>query len=119
MSPRLKIALFALSTSLFTPVTAWAEAAPADETAASDGTEIIVSARRKDERLVDAPVAITAIGGAQLEDKAITRFTDIATQVPTMIAGLEALSRNGLRYPIAPYGIQADARAGLAKSYGN
>ena len=39
--------------------------------------------------------------------------------LPTMIAGLEALSRNGLRYPIAPYGIQADARAGLAKSYGN
>lgn len=38
--------------------------------------------------------------------------------LPTMIAGLEALSRNGLRYPIAPYGIQSDARAGLARSYG-
>ena len=38
--------------------------------------------------------------------------------LPTMIAGLEALSRNGLRYPIPPYGIQSDARAGLARSYG-
>ncbi len=32
--------------------------------------------------------------------------------------GMEALSRNGLRYPIAPYGIQTDARAGLGVSYG-
>ncbi len=34
------------------------------------------------------------------------------------IEGTEALSRNGLRYPIAPYGIQSDARAGLGVSYG-
>ncbi len=37
--------------------------------------------------------------------------------VPKMIAGLEALSRNGLRYPIPPYGLQSDARAGLGYSY--
>lgn len=34
------------------------------------------------------------------------------------IEGMEALSRNGFRYPIAPYGIQTDARAGLGVSYG-
>lgn len=38
--------------------------------------------------------------------------------LPRMIRGLEALSRNGLRYPIPPYGIQTDARAGLGFSYG-
>ena len=38
--------------------------------------------------------------------------------VPKMIAGLEALSRNGLRYPIPQYGVQMDARAGLGYSYG-
>ena len=27
------------------------------------------------------------------------------------------LAANGLRYPIPPYGIQADARAGLGASY--
>ncbi|MFT3853518.1 MAG: DUF169 domain-containing protein [Ilumatobacteraceae bacterium] len=37
--------------------------------------------------------------------------------VPKMIAGLESLSRNGLRYPIPPYGVQNDARAGLGYSY--
>ena len=39
------------------------------------------------------------------------------TDLPKAIAGLQALARNGLRYPIAPYGIQADARAGLGASY--
>jgi hypothetical protein len=37
--------------------------------------------------------------------------------LPNVIDGLAALSRNGLRYPIPPYGIQADAAAGLAVSY--
>jgi uncharacterized protein (DUF169 family) len=33
------------------------------------------------------------------------------------IVGMEALTRNGLRYPFPQYGIQQDARAGLAVSY--
>jgi len=33
------------------------------------------------------------------------------------IEGMEALAKNGLRYPIPPYGIQTDARAGLGASY--
>lgn len=38
--------------------------------------------------------------------------------LPKVIAGLRSLSRNGLRYPIPPYGVNADARAGLGVSYG-
>jgi uncharacterized protein (DUF169 family) len=38
--------------------------------------------------------------------------------LPGVIDGLEALSRNGLRYPIPPYGVQSDATAGLGRSYG-
>ncbi len=37
--------------------------------------------------------------------------------LPKAISGMEALSRNGLRYPIPPYGLQSDARAGLGASY--
>jgi uncharacterized protein (DUF169 family) len=37
--------------------------------------------------------------------------------LPKAIAGMSALASNGLRYPIPPYGIQADARAGLGASY--
>ena len=37
--------------------------------------------------------------------------------LPIAIEGLKALSKNGLRYPIAPYGVQNDVRAGMAASY--
>ena len=37
--------------------------------------------------------------------------------LPTAIEGLAALSKNGLRYPIAPLGIQADPSESLRSSY--
>ena len=60
-----------------------AEAAPAVE-------EVVVTARRRDERLIDAPVAITAVSGKRLDNYAVTNFTDMASLVPTMIAGRAA-----------------------------
>ena len=39
--------------------------------------------------------------------------------LPKIIDGLDHLSRNGLRYPIAPYGVNTDARAGMGVSYGS
>ncbi|HRO57803.1 MAG TPA: DUF169 domain-containing protein [Burkholderiaceae bacterium] len=37
--------------------------------------------------------------------------------LPIAIEGLKALSKNGLRYPIPPYGIQNDVREGMGASY--
>jgi uncharacterized protein (DUF169 family) len=37
--------------------------------------------------------------------------------LPKIVAGLAALSKNGLRYPIAPYGVSNDVRAGMGVSY--
>lgn len=37
--------------------------------------------------------------------------------LPKAIAGMKALAKNGLRYPIPPYGIQQDVRDGMAASY--
>lgn len=37
--------------------------------------------------------------------------------LPKAIAGMEALSKNGLRYPFPQYGIQQDVRAGMRVSY--
>jgi uncharacterized protein (DUF169 family) len=34
------------------------------------------------------------------------------------VEGMKSLAKNGLRYPIPPYGIQNDVRAGLGVSYG-
>ncbi|WP_407154472.1 DUF169 domain-containing protein [Bradyrhizobium sp. STM 3557] len=40
------------------------------------------------------------------------------SDLATAIAGMKQLAKNGLRYPIAPYGIQSDVRAGMGVSYG-
>ena len=37
--------------------------------------------------------------------------------LPGALAGLEQLSRNGLRYPIPPYGAHMDPSEGMSKSY--
>lgn len=39
--------------------------------------------------------------------------------LPGVIDGLEHLAGNGLRYPIAPYGVNNDVRAGMGVSYGD
>ena len=38
-------------------------------------------------------------------------------QLAKAIAGMEALAKNGFRYPFSQYGIQQDVRAGMAVSY--
>lgn len=53
--------------------------------------------------------------GGVLEDELLLALP--AAYLPTLLDGAEALSRNGLRYPIPQYGIQQDVRAGMAASY--
>jgi len=73
-----------------TAATGGADAPVASEARATGIEEVVVTARRRDERLVDAPVAITAVSGKALEAYAVTNFTDIATLVPSLIAGRAA-----------------------------
>ncbi len=49
-----------------------------------------VTARRRDESLKDAPVAITAVSSETLDEYAITDFTDIASLVPNLVMGRAA-----------------------------
>jgi hypothetical protein len=37
--------------------------------------------------------------------------------LPKAVQGLDALAKNGLRYPIANYGVNNDVRAGMGVSY--
>jgi uncharacterized protein (DUF169 family) len=53
--------------------------------------------------------------GGVLEDELLIALPP--RYLPKVIDGLAHLSANGLRYPIPQYGIQSDARAGLAVSY--
>jgi outer membrane receptor protein involved in Fe transport len=47
----------------------------------------MVTARRRTERLQDVPVAVTAMGGAQLERYNVTNVEGISQMVPTMVVG--------------------------------
>lgn len=63
---------------------------PVPETPNATPDDIIVTARRRDERLIDAPVAITAIGAQTLQSYSVSRVTDMTTLVPSLIAGKAA-----------------------------
>lgn len=92
MPRSLSLALLALSTTALMPLGAQAQTAAAETTADQAVTleDIVVTARRRDERLIDAPVAITAVSGQKLEAYNVTNFTDIATLVPSLVAGRAA-----------------------------
>ena len=53
--------------------------------------------------------------GGVMEDELLMAIPP--AYLPKTIEGLEKLSANGLRYPIPPYSVQNDARAGLGFSY--
>ncbi len=53
--------------------------------------------------------------GGVMEDELLMAIPPVF--LPKVVDGLEHLSRNGLRYPIAPYGVNTDAKAGMGVSY--
>lgn len=69
-----------------------AEPAPAsaEEDSSAFPDDIVVTARRRDERLIDVPVAVTAVSGETLENYSVSRMADLATLVPSMVTGRAA-----------------------------
>ena len=94
MSRLMKFAVAALTTTAMVPVSALAQTASDVDEASSANAQssdmIIVTARRKSERLIDVPVAITAVSGETLDQYQVTRVSDLATLVPSMVAGRAA-----------------------------
>lgn len=100
MAHNYRFAALLISTAVVVPGTALAqdETGPlpggtstnVDPTEAQSNQEIIVSARRRDERLLDAPVAITAVAGETLQDYSVSEVTDLATLVPSLVASKAA-----------------------------
>lgn len=54
---------------------------------AENEEEVVVTARRREERLQDVPVAVTAMSGATLDEYVAADLTAIATLVPSMVVG--------------------------------
>ncbi len=78
---RAVLASSALSMLAFAPA-AFAQDTNAPEATATSDDEIIVTARRRDERLIDVPVAITAYSGDALAKAGAIDITDVGQTTP-------------------------------------
>jgi iron complex outermembrane recepter protein len=65
--------------------------------------EVIVTARKSEERLQNVPVAVTALSGAALEEKSINSFQDLQYAVPSLSFS-QSVSRNNNRIAIRGQG---------------
>lgn len=65
---------------------------PVTETTSGD---IIVTARRREETSIATPVAITAVSGAQLQQRGISNVDALARVVPTLITSEATSSPQG------------------------
>ncbi|GAA0486812.1 TonB-dependent receptor [Parasphingorhabdus litoris] len=72
-----------LATAMLIPTAAHAQT---DETATQDTDDgtIVVTARRREERLVDVPLSITAISGDDLVASGVQEITEIGQEVPNL-----------------------------------
>lgn len=64
-----------------------AQSAEAQWTPATGADDIVVTARRRDETTVSAPVTLSAIGGAELRDRAISNLMDVSRVIPQLVIG--------------------------------
>ncbi|GLK43641.1 TonB-dependent receptor [Novosphingobium resinovorum] len=74
--------VLALSGGFMTPAMAQ-DSAPAAQ-AAAEGGDIIVTARRREERLVDVPIAVSSFSGDQLAKSGAVDITEIANVSPNV-----------------------------------
>jgi iron complex outermembrane receptor protein len=79
-------AVFVVAALAAAPVQAQTElAGPAGASAArTDDTEIIVTARRREERLQDVPIAVTAIGAEALDSRGLESVTQVSQIAPNL-----------------------------------
>ncbi|MFZ5665506.1 MAG: hypothetical protein ACOY7L_09820 [Pseudomonadota bacterium] len=76
---RMMVAL-AFSTSSM----ALAQEAPAGDDSAAEAGEIIVTAQRREQSLLEVPVAVTALGGDQLAQRGISNSAQLGEAVPNL-----------------------------------
>jgi iron complex outermembrane recepter protein len=111
---RARALLYSLATcSWLTSLGASALAADSNPTTApaavDDGKleEIVVTAEKRKERLSDVPISITALSGAQLEQRGITSPADLAKVVPGLTFALS--NEGGPVYTLRGVGFYSDS----------
>ena len=74
-------------------VPVWAQAA-AENADSADSGEIIVTAQKRSENVLNVPVAITALSGDALKDRAIAKVEDLQLVAPSLTVTNSGLTQN-------------------------
>lgn len=88
---RIHLLLAGATLALLSPTAAYAQDAGA--TADEGGDEIVVTARKREERLQDVPIAVTAITADTLEREQINSVREIASYTPGLNITTDAVGR--------------------------
>ena len=101
------------------PAAANAQASPADanDTLSGAGDEIVVTARRRAENLLDVPIAVSAFSGDALEKAGAVDITEIANMVPSVTLEPSRSTNSTLTAFIRGVG-QQDPLAGFEQGVG-
>jgi outer membrane receptor protein involved in Fe transport len=81
-SRRQRAVLLLATTAMVLPASAFAQDSAAEEEV--DESEIVVTAQRREERLRDVPISITALGSERLEEAGVQSFEDYAKLLPSV-----------------------------------
>ena len=77
--------------SLAVPTIGWAQpAAPSAASAETALEQVVVTARRREERLQDVPISVNVVSGSQMEERGVVRLTDLQNA----IAGVKVEPQN-------------------------
>lgn len=97
----------------------WTAPASAQDAAETDNSQdaIVVTARRREERLVDVPIAVTSFSGEQLEQRGALDLTDIGTTTPNITVETSRGSNSTLTAFIRGIG-QQDPVSGFEQGVG-
>ena len=96
-------------TLAITPVPAFAQETPPSQMAADDampGGDIVVTARKRSESLLDVPISVTVVGAQQLEHQKINDIADLTRTIP----GVFIQERSVLNTSISIRGVGGDPR---------
>jgi len=92
-------AVFLMCTSAIS-ASAWAQVAPKLGVAASDNSDIVVTARRREEALQDVPLSVSALSGAQLERSGVTDAQSLQYRTPSLTITSSQSQRNTVAFSL-------------------
>lgn len=108
----LRLTALVVSLFLFSVSNVRAQGQPTTEQTNDLTEEIVVTAQRRTQTLLEVPMSVTAITGVELDEKGITDFLDYAISVPSLSFGFNGAEARGSRNTIAIRGVSGTNTTG-------